>query len=249
MIIRRRLTWKVTMGALVLALILVFTLTGCGSRGAQEDVGDKNNQTIVEETTDENQDNNEDSTESTDKNTPTDNQNSGTKTDPATAPSSGSKTGASTTPSNVSGTAPSTEKATKLKLTLYFSDKQVSKLVPEVREVEIRGKRTAEAVMKELIKGPKSSNLSRTVPQETKLLSLKAESGVVYVNLSKEFQTKHWGGSAGDTMTLYSITNSLAELPGVQKVQFLIEGKTQQSILGHTTTSHPLTPNWGLVKK
>jgi predicted nucleic acid-binding protein len=114
---------------------------------------------------------------------------------------------------------------------------------------ERKGKRTAEAVINELIRGPKSSKLSRTVPQESKLRSIKVESGVVYVNFSKEFQAKHSGGSAGETMTLYSITNSLAELPGVNKVQFLLEGKKVNSILGHTSTTTPLAPNWSLVEK
>jgi spore germination protein GerM len=72
---------------------------------------------------------------------------------------------------------------------------------------------------------------------------------VAYVDFSKEIQTKHWGGSSGEAMTIFSVVNSLARLPGVEKVQFLVEGKVQESLVGHADTTQPIAPNWNLVKK
>lgn len=138
---------------------------------------------------------------------------------------------------------------TKTTLTLYFGDQQAESLIPEFREIT-KGSETLEAaIISELIKGPQKSGLSRTIPKEAKLLSVNVINGVAYVNFSKELQTKHWGGSAGETMTVYSIVNSLGVLPGIQKVQFLIEGDKQESIFGHMSTDSPIAPNWDLSAK
>lgn len=137
----------------------------------------------------------------------------------------------------------------KEKVILYFGDKEAMYLIPEEREV-VKGNKSLEAaVIQELIKGPQNPDLTRTIPKEAKLVSVKVANGVACANFSREFQTKHWGGSAGEMMTLYSITNSLARLPGIERVQFLIEGEKQESILGHADTREPIAPNWGLIKK
>lgn len=140
-------------------------------------------------------------------------------------------------------------KDTMEKATLYFADKDAMYLVPEEREVTAGNKKLEEAVVNELIKGPRKSDVFQTVPKEAKLISLEVVDGIAYVNFNQEFQTKHWGGSAGEAMTLYSITNSLAKLPGIEKVQFLIEGKKEDAVLGHADTTEPLAPNWSMVKE
>lgn len=140
------------------------------------------------------------------------------------------------------------QKQTKEKVTLYFGDQEAMYLVPEEREITLKDRSIEEIVIEELIKGPENPNLSHTVPEEAKLIEAKVKDGVAYVNFSKEFQTKHWGGSAGEAMTLYSITNSLAKLPEIQQVQFLLEGEKQEAILGHADTTEPISPNWEMVK-
>lgn len=138
---------------------------------------------------------------------------------------------------------------TKHRVTLYFGDNQAMYLIPEEREVT-KGDETLEAVIiRELIKGPRKAGSTRTIPEGTRLLSVSVVNGVAYVNFSREFQTKHWGGSAGERMTIFSVVNSLCKLPGIQKVQFLLEGNKQEAILGHGDTSRPISPDWNLVQK
>jgi len=134
------------------------------------------------------------------------------------------------------------------KITLYFGDNQAMYLVPEEREVAKGNRTLEEVIIAELIKGPTKPGSTRTIPEGTKLISVSVVDGVAYVNFSKEFQTKHWGGSAGEMMTIYSVVNSLAKLEGIEKVQFLLEGKKQESILGHMDTTQPIAPDWKLVK-
>ncbi|MEG6616535.1 GerMN domain-containing protein [Peptococcaceae bacterium 1198_IL3148] len=137
----------------------------------------------------------------------------------------------------------------KEKVKLYFSDEQALFLKPEVREVTIKGEPLAEIVVKELIKGPTEEGLKKTVPPETELRSLQVEEGVAYLNLSKEVQTKHWGGTTGEMMTVYSIVNTLTDLNiGIEKVQFLVEGEKQETLVGHLSTFEPIAPDWFMTK-
>lgn len=137
---------------------------------------------------------------------------------------------------------------TKLKITLYFGDRQAMYLIPEEREV-VKGNQTLEkVVLNELIKGPQNPELVRTIPEGTKLLSAEVIDSIAYVDFSEEFKTRHWGGSAGETFTLYSVINSLAELGGIQKVQFLLEGEKMDTLAGHIDTTEPMAPQWNLVQ-
>lgn len=131
---------------------------------------------------------------------------------------------------------------------LYFSDDQAMYLKPEVRQVTVKGETLADVVVQELIKGPENENLLATIPAETKLISLKIADNVAYVNLSKELQCKHSGGSTGEIMTVYSIVNTLIDLNiGIEQVQLLVEGEKQETLVGHLDTFEPLLPEWGLT--
>ena len=132
---------------------------------------------------------------------------------------------------------------TPVNVTLYFSDDQAMYLVTEEREVMKQGETMEEVVIRELIKGPQEPGNMRTIPEEARLISVEVVDGVAYVNFSKEFKTKHWGGTAGESHTLYSVVNSVTELEGIEKVQFLLEGDTMDSLGGHMDTSQPIAPD------
>ncbi len=126
-----------------------------------------------------------------------------------------------------------------VELTLYFANSDASGVAPEKRTVLRKGEPLAELVIRELMAGPQSG-LGRTIPDGTKLLSVEVKNGIAYVSFSQEFQDNHWGGSAGETMTLYSLANSLTELEGIKAVQLLIEGKKVESLAGHWSTDVPI---------
>ncbi|MGO0122773.1 GerMN domain-containing protein [Desulfothermobacter acidiphilus] len=144
---------------------------------------------------------------------------------------------------------PSPTPFAKRQVTLYFADREAQHLVPEVREVEVGDHPLEQVVVEELIKGPTDPSLCPTIPAGTKLLSLEVKDGVAYVNFSSQFKQQHSGGSAGELMTIYSVVDSLARLGTVHKVQFLLEGRKEESILGHMDTSVPIDPDWSLVAK
>lgn len=128
----------------------------------------------------------------------------------------------------------------KTPLRLYFANADNTKLKLEIRYVETAEAKKSDStlastVIKELIKGPSDNTaFNRTVPEETRLVSpVKIENKVATVNLSKEFKTKHPGGKNAERMTIYSIVNSLTEIEGIEKVKFMIDGRTQKEYMGN----------------
>jgi len=127
-----------------------------------------------------------------------------------------------------------------VKLTLYFSDNQAVDLLPERREVLRKNEPLEVIVLRELIKGPLGLDKQRTLPPETKVISVEVVDRVAYANFSREIVTRHPGGSTGEYMTIMSIVYSLTELPGIEKVQLLVEGEKKEAMFGHGTTIDPI---------
>ena len=68
------------------------------------------------------------------------------------------------------------------------------------------------------------------------------------MNLSKEFKSEHIGGTAAETMTIYSIVNTLTEeLDTIEKVQFLIEGQKVDEFI-HYSFKEPFDPDLSLIR-
>lgn len=137
-------------------------------------------------------------------------------------------------------------------ITLYFSDQQAQFLAAEKRTVKVASdelQAAAEAVVNELIAGPKGADLVKTIPPEAKLLAVSIQDKIATVDFSKELKTKHWGGSTGESMTIMSIVNSLTELPGIEKVQILIEGQKEDTLAGHWDLSSPISRDESIIGK
>lgn len=110
-------------------------------------------------------------------------------------------------------------------LTLYFSNVEGTGLVKESRKVHYSSNISMEKlIMEQLIEGPKSTTLMGTIPTGTNLISVSLVDGVCYVNLSENFRSQ--STTVPEEITLYSIVNSLSELPDVSKVQLVINGST-----------------------
>ena len=132
-------------------------------------------------------------------------------------------------------------------VTLYFADSNAMYLVPEKRQIVSKdSSQLAFAIMNELLKGPASDSLYGVIPPDVKVLSVKTERGVCFVNLSSDFISKATGGSAGELLSVYSIVNTLCELKDVDKVQILVEGKATESS-GSLDLSEPLKKNKELL--
>ena len=137
----------------------------------------------------------------------------------------------------------------KKTITLYFANSNADKVVAEKREVGVtKGESMEKVIFRELAKGPQGKGLHPVIPEGTKLISAKTKDGVCTIDLSKEFVENNHGGTAGESMTVYSIVNSLTGLSGVKKVQFLVEGKKLEVYL-HLVFDEPFPRNEGIIQK
>ena len=120
----------------------------------------------------------------------------------------------------------SEEHATKIEtLTLYFANKAGDKLKKQSSVIEYNANMPIEkVVVEQLIAGPAKKGYYATIPKDTKVMSVTTKDGVCYVNLDTGFTAQ--GYDVLGTVTIYSIVNSLTELPGITDVQILVNGET-----------------------
>lgn len=134
-----------------------------------------------------------------------------------------------------------------VEVNLYFSDSQAMYLVPEKRKIPQTPSLARQAVI-ELIKGPESSDFYTTIPEGTQVNEVYIADGIAYVDLSEEIFKNHPGGSSGELMTVYSIVNTLTEIPPIKSVQILVEGNEMKSLVGHIDISMPLLRDEDWIK-
>jgi germination protein M len=135
-------------------------------------------------------------------------------------------------------------------LTLYFANEEGTGLKTEQIITHYNPNDALEKVIVELlIEGPQTEGLVSTIPKETMIKEIYVKDGICYIDFNEEFRSKHGGGSFGETMTIYSIVNSLAELPTINRVQFLINGQKQKEYKGHLQFDSLFERNLDFVEK
>lgn len=110
-------------------------------------------------------------------------------------------------------------------LKLYFASKDGEGLVRETQHVYYSGNMSIEKLtMERLFAGPESANALGTIPSGTKLISVSVLDGVCLVNLDEGFLVQNF--KIKENVVIYSIVNSLTELPNVNTVQISVNGNT-----------------------
>ena len=113
--------------------------------------------------------------------------------------------------------------------------------------IEVKVPATADlpkVAMEQLIaaseKGGSSANL---ISKGTRLLAARVGKGIAEVDFSKEFVNNFNGGSHQEALTLNAILHTMAQFPGVRRIQILVEGKTTDTLGGHFEIAQPLVPD------
>lgn len=110
-------------------------------------------------------------------------------------------------------------------LWLYFADETGTRLVAANRTLRFSSNISMEKlVVEQLIKGPENLELYPTINPETKIVNVTVKDGICYVNLSEAFLTQTY--QVTPEISIYSLVNSLVELPNVNKVQISVNGET-----------------------
>lgn len=127
-----------------------------------------------------------------------------------------------------------------VEVTLYFADAETGLLIPVRREIS-HSSVGPETVLRELLAGPRPGEKGVTaLPKGSEVLGTFLAGGILTINLNRAFEEKFPSSSAATLLAVYSVVNTLTELPGIEKVSFQIEGKPVE-VLGELDVSEPLT--------
>ncbi|NQS90385.1 GerMN domain-containing protein [Patescibacteria group bacterium] len=137
---------------------------------------------------------------------------------------------------------------------LYFSLAQGEYLVPQQRKIFLpesdnEENKEMKVVLEELIKGPKNKDLFSTIPPDTRVRAVYIKDEIIYVDFSSSLKEKHPGGTIGELLTVYSIVDTLLDnFPSYSRVQILVQGEPQTTLVGHIDIRHPLPRNSEIIK-
>lgn len=112
-------------------------------------------------------------------------------------------------------------------LTLYFANEAGDGLIREVREDVYYSSNISleKLVMEQLLMGPKVKGAKSAIPEGTKLVTVSVVDGVCYVSLDDTFKNQDY--KVNEAIVIYSIVDSLTELPTINKVQITVNGDTK----------------------
>jgi germination protein M len=79
-------------------------------------------------------------------------------------------------------------------------------------------------VIEHLLAGPKTSEAMASIPAETSLVNVSVTDGICYVSLDDGFRTQNY--NVQEAVVIYSLVDSLTDLPSIDKVQISVNGDT-----------------------
>ncbi len=116
-----------------------------------------------------------------------------------------------------------------------------------VEEVDISMNDCIEDIVINRLKTISEKNPFPAVPDGTKFINADIVDGVCYLNLNESFLHNN-ASSVEDTLAVYSIVNTITELPDIAKVQFLINGEKMDIIRAGKDFNETFEYNHDLVK-
>lgn len=132
-------------------------------------------------------------------------------------------------------------------VTLYFADEDGTGLKEVKRTVVYSGNISLDrVVMDELIKGvSEGEDVYPCINPATKVLSTTVNDLVCYVNLDSSFLTQYY--TVRPEVTIYSIVDSLVQLPNINKVMISVDGDSSVTFLENISLSAPFERNLDII--
>ena len=134
--------------------------------------------------------------------------------------------------------------------TLFYASQDGKALVGVRREVPLEEGRIEQGrQILMLALTPAPSGYVSTIPRGTTLKGFYVtDRGDAFIDLSQHVSSGHPGGSYAELLTVSALVNDvMANLPTVQRVQILIEGRQVDSLAGHVDLRRPLQRNTSLL--
>lgn len=134
------------------------------------------------------------------------------------------------------------------KAKLYFANKDGDALIEYQADIDLSGDESIEElVIQQLINGPTELGMYGTVPEGTVLLNASKADGICTVDFNEKFLEKL--PNITTEVAIYSIVNTLAELPDIHKVQFTINSEVQKTYGETEAFDKTFERNLDLVKE
>jgi germination protein M len=135
----------------------------------------------------------------------------------------------------------------RVRLHLYFADKSGERLLDAYRTVVYNSNMPLERiVLEQVIQGPNGSFAYPTVNSGTKVINVTVRDRICYANLSSEFLDNPYEVTA--QTAIYSVVNSLCELPSIDAVQISVEGHTDTIFRDTISLTGSFRMNTGIVE-
>jgi len=110
---------------------------------------------------------------------------------------------------------------------IYYANQEGTGLVASNLKIPYTGSEAEEKiVLQQLINGPIVEDMQAVLSDKVKIRSVSTKDNICTVDFSKDFLDKL--PEVSEEVVLYSVVNTLAELPGIYQVQFLVEGKQEK---------------------
>jgi spore germination protein GerM len=134
-------------------------------------------------------------------------------------------------------------------VTLYFpnrryiesGDESIEQTLGERYKLELDAtdpNAVAKAALDALKAGPKSTAAAPAIPDRVIIRHVEVRDGFARVDFLRAGLS---GGSLEEKLLVKSIVQTLTQLPQVRAVQFLIEGKAPETLMGHVSTAEPIS--------
>ena len=133
----------------------------------------------------------------------------------------------------------------KIKARLFYVSEDGHGLTGVDRDVAYGADPSAQArAIIEAQLAPPDAPQVTAVPTGTTLRAVFVANGDAYVDVSGDIITGHPGGSLNEQLTVYTLVAALkTNLPAVNGVQILVDGKEVDTLAGHVDLRQPLVKN------
>lgn len=147
-------------------------------------------------------------------------------------------------------TGPPVESIEPVAVTVYFADKDLEYLEAEAIDVPVPAsdpQAQLEASLRALLAGPTEEAHETVIPAGVKLNEATIADGTATIDLSKSFVDEFNGGSGIAALAVWSVVNTAAEVPGVERVQFEFDGVPGGDFAGVIDLANPIEPDRKLI--
>ena len=121
-----------------------------------------------------------------------------------------------------------TDTNTNYRVKLYFANEQGDGLIEFDTDINYTGNSSLEELtIEKLINGPTKLGLKNTIPEGTVLLNVSKNDGICTVDFNEKFLEKL--PDIDEEIAIYSVVNTLVELPDINKVQFTINSQVKET--------------------